>query len=177
MTINEFSVIAAALATYYPEKYPLNTQAKIELVFDAFKDLDYAITELVIKEFYRTEKWTPTVAEIRTRVFERVNPSLTKDYGDGWQQVCEAIRRYGFYRPEEAYESMDEITRQCVKRIGWSKLCMSENIDADRANFREMYKTISEREKKNVIAGDVLNNLISETAQKLRLEQKNGAIS
>ena len=40
----------------------------------------------------------------------------------------------------EALESMTEETRICVKRIGWQNICMSNNVSADRANFRMIYE-------------------------------------
>jgi vacuolar-type H+-ATPase subunit E/Vma4 len=49
----------------------------------------------------------------------------------------------------EALQSLDEITRKCVKRLGFQNLCTSENITADRANFRMIYEQESQRTKAN----------------------------
>lgn len=40
---------------------------------------------------------------------------------------------------------MDAITRECVKRLGWKDLCMSENQTADRANFRMIYEQVQRK--------------------------------
>lgn len=42
---------------------------------------------------------------------------------------------------------MDAITRQCVKRLGFQNLCTSENITADRANFRMIYEQEQKAQK------------------------------
>lgn len=73
----------------------------------------------------------------------------TPDWGNGWEQVENAIKIYGSYRQAEALESMDEITRDTVKRLGFYNLCMSENQTADRANFRMIYEQIAERKKRD----------------------------
>ena len=45
---------------------------------------------------------------------------------------------------------MSEDTRACVRRIGFQNICLSENITADRANFRMIYEAMS-REKKEML--------------------------
>ena len=52
------------------------------------------------------------------------------------------------YNEAEALESMDEITRQAVKRLGFKNLCLSESQMTDRANFRMIYEQVAERKKK-----------------------------
>jgi hypothetical protein len=71
--------------------------------------------------------------------------SLT--WGEAWEQVVMAIRRYGSYNPRDALESLDPLTRRCVKHLGYHELCMSENPTADRANFRMIFETLSQRKK------------------------------
>ena len=51
-----------------------------------------------------------------------------------------AIRFCGMYREEDALGRLDEITRKCVQRLGFKNLCTSENVTADRANFRMAYE-------------------------------------
>lgn len=61
-------------------------------------------------------------------------------FDEAWGVVQKAISRYGRERPQEAFETMDELTRTIVKNLGWTRLCCSENLTADRANFREAYE-------------------------------------
>ena len=44
-------------------------------------------------------------------------------------------------------ERLDDITRKCVKRLGFQNLCTSENVIADRANFRMAYEQEQKAEK------------------------------
>lgn len=57
-----------------------------------------------------------------------------------------AIRHFGSYREEEALESMSDLTRNVVRRLGFRNLCMSGNVTADRANFRAIYEQMAEKE-------------------------------
>ena len=44
---------------------------------------------------------------------------------------------------------MDAITRKCVRRLGFQSLCTSENITADRANFRMIYEQEQKAQKES----------------------------
>ena len=58
-----------------------------------------------------------------------------------------AVSRFGMYNQAEALESLDELTRKCTKRLGFGNICTSENITADRANFRMIYEQEANRKK------------------------------
>ena len=58
--------------------------------------------------------------------------------------VQNAISTYGWRNPEEAFAVFDELTLSVVKNLGWTRLCMSENPTADRANFRDAYQQKAE---------------------------------
>ena len=76
-----------------------------------------------------TNKFKPTVAELREIYTELVSPTIS-DWSEGWEQVSKAM------------ESFDEIIREVVKRLGFQNICLSENIVADRARFAEIYQAI-----------------------------------
>ena len=56
-------------------------------------------------------------------------------WGDAWEHVLKAVRFYGMYREEEALGTLDEATQNCVKRIGFKNICLSENIQNDMQIF------------------------------------------
>jgi hypothetical protein len=63
-------------------------------------------------------------------------------------------------------ESFDPITRQCVERLGFRNICMSENIAADRANFRMIFEQLAERKQKEQQMALPLKQLIQGIQQK-----------
>lgn len=147
MDKKEFSIFASALRTYYPREKLLPNEQAMELWYNQLKDISYNVAEATLNKWVAIEKWSPSIADIRQLATEMVSGEA-KDWGDGWEQVEKAIRFYGTYREAEALENMDEITRQTVKRLGFQNLCLSENAIADRANFRNIYEQIAERQKK-----------------------------
>lgn len=142
----EYAKFAMALKTYYPRESILPNEAAMDLWFIQLQDLDYKLAEAALNKWVATCRWSPTIADIREEA-ANISAGEIGDWADGWQQVQRAISRFGFYRPAEALESMDEITRKCVERLGFVNICTSDNMPADRANFRKIYEAYAEREK------------------------------
>lgn len=149
MDKHEFSLFAAALRTYYPRENILPNNQSMELWYMQLQDIPYKAAEAILFAWVATNKWSPAISDIREAATKMQNGFEESDWGTGWQQVIMAIRRFGFYQVDEAMESFDPITRECVRRIGFQNICLSDNITADRANFRMLYEQIYEREKKD----------------------------
>lgn len=159
MDKKEFSTFAMALKTFYPRENLLpNTQA-MELWFQQLQDIPYKVAEATLNKWVATNKWSPSIAEIREMSSSVTNGDIP-DWGDGWEQVLMAIRKFGTYRIPEAMESFDPITKQCVERLGFKNICMSENIAVDRANFRMIYEQIAERKHKEAQIPEKLSLMI-----------------
>lgn len=148
MNTKEFGTFAMALKTYYPKEQILPNEQAMELWFRELQDIPFNVAETVLRKWVSTNKWSPAISEIR-EMAATIQNGETPDWGEGWEQVLKAISKYGSYRPKEALESLDPLTRQCVERLGFRELCMSENITADRANFRMCYETLAKREQTN----------------------------
>lgn len=169
MTEKEFSFLALALISYYPkEKNFLPTDEAIELWYYQLKDIDYKVAEAAINKWAATNKWSPTIADIRETAASITLGELP-DWGEAWQEVTLAIKRFGSYRAGEALNSLSPLTRKAVERLGYMQLCASENIAADRANFRMIYEQLQQREKKQAQLPDGLKTLIAQMQQDNKL--------
>lgn len=173
MDKKEFSTFAMALRTYYPKEALLPNQQAMELWYRELCDIPYNVAEAGLRKWVVNNKWSPSIAEIR-EMTATVTQGEIPDWGEGWEKVLMAIRRYGSYREKEAMDSLDDITKQCVTRLGFKNICMSENIATDRANFRMIYEQLAERKKKQEQIPEKLLKMIQQIQeqQQLRLEGK-----
>lgn len=164
MDKQEFAKFAMALKTYYPKEGLLPNPQAMELWFRQLEDIPYQLAEIALNKWVATSKWSPSIAEIR-------ESALSVSYGDaplwsdGWEKVLSAIRIYGSYNEAQALASMDEITAETVRRMGFKEICHSENIVADRANFRLIFEQVAERKKKNDQLPDALTKMIASVRQ------------
>ena len=146
MNAQEFSTIAMAIRSAWPNaNLMLDDKAK-DVWYTMLADLDYNACLVAIKEHMSTCRFAPSIAELRERC-SNVTSVPVQSWGDAWEDVISAIRFCGMYREEEALQRMDAITRKCVKRLGFQNLCTSENITADRANFRMIYEQEQKTQK------------------------------
>ncbi len=167
MEKKEFAMIAAAMKTFYPKENLFPNSQAVELWYQRLKDIDYKVAETALNLWVETEIWPPKIAQLREKCAE-LSSGVQEDWSQGWEQVQKAIHYKGMYREQEALDSFDEITRQCVKRLGYQSLCISENVTADRANFRDVYKTLQERAKKEQNVSVLLKN----ASEKLKIGTK-----
>lgn len=164
MNKKEFSLFASALKTYYPKEKLLPNEQAMELWYQQLQDIPYKLAEVVLNKWVAIEKWSPSIADIRQQATELASGE-PKDWGDGWEQVERAIRYIGLYNEDEAMKSFDDITRQVVKRLGFVNLCLSENVAADRANFRMLYDQITNRQNQNNQLPERIRNVIQSIQQ------------
>ena len=157
MTKQEFATLVVAMQAMYGKDF-IGTEQALDVWYALLHDLDYQILSKVLQQYMLTNKFKPTVAELREIYTELVSPTIS-DWSKGWEQVSKAIGHCGMYQGKAAMESFDEITREVVKRLGFQNICLSENIVADRARFAEIYQAIKKRKRTEVNVESALPNL------------------
>lgn len=161
MTEAEFAKLAMAIREMYPQSGVLQTKAAMELWYQLLADLPYQEASAALSSYMVTNKWPPTVADIREGVTKRTTPELP-EWSEAWETVINAIGRWGMHREAEALESMPEIARQTVKRMGWQHICLSENIGVERATFRDIYIVIAKRKERDAQLPEALRITVTE---------------
>lgn len=171
VTKQEFATLVVAMQAMYGEDF-IGTEEALDVWYALLHDLDYHILSKALQQYMLTNKFKPTVAELRDIYTELVNPSIS-DWSEGWEKFSRAIGHYGMYQEQAAMESFDEVTREVVKRLGFQNICLSENIVADRARFAEIYQAIQRRKRTEVNIGSALPNLREMVQNRLaELDQK-----
>lgn len=166
MTAAEFGVFTAALKTYYPRENLLPTAEAASLWYNALQDLQYPALSAALGKWVSTEKWPPTIADLRSMCAE-VSAGALPDWGEAWAEVTKAVHRYGWSRPQEAFDSMTPGARAAAERLGWQQICESENPDTLRAQFRQVYEICSKREKEERQLPPALKDTIAKLAERL----------
>lgn len=139
MNKKEFSVIAVGLKAAYPRFSFLSTDDEMEFWYLMLKDIDYRIAENAAMEHISTSTFPPSIAELRKLCAERCTRAIPS-FDEAWGTVQKAISSCGRDQPDKAYAMMDEMTVSIVKNLGWNRICLSENPETNRANFRIAYE-------------------------------------
>ena len=147
MDKKEFATFVMALKTYYSKEEKLipNNEA-MQLWYKELSDIPFPVAEAALRKWVSTNKWSPSIAEIREMSANVQNGDIP-DWGEGWEEVQRAIRKHGMYNVKAAMDSFTPLTRQAVERLGFRNICVSENPMAERANFRQCYEILAKREQ------------------------------
>jgi hypothetical protein len=142
----------------------------MELWYMQLCDIDYQIMTTALNKWVATNKWAPTIADLRESAYTITDPGIP-DWDAAYETVRKNIRKYGFYNAEDGLAELSGVTLETVKRIGYTNMCLSDNPTATRANFREIYNRLAERARSEARMPAGLLNAIK-TA---RLSMKEGA--
>ncbi len=152
MDRGQFMEMVAVIKSCYPRDNLLSIDKVIEVWYRQLEDLDYAIAMTALNKWIATEKWPPTIADIRT-LYVDIKQGVDPDaWSKAWEAVNKMIQKYGYYRPEEAYNeirNIDPLAEEALHRLGYCHVCTSENQVSERANFREIYLQLSKRQRED----------------------------
>ena len=130
-------------ADFLPDGYA------VQMWYRLLRDLTYEQCAVAVERYAILNKFPPTIAEIREQAV--LIQTDAGDWSEGWREVLKAVGRFGQYREEEALASMNGITAEAVRRLGWKQICRAEQdeLTAIRANFRMIYEQAKATEKEN----------------------------
>lgn len=170
MTRDEFKKFFAYISAVTTDTNP--SAAKVQVYWDALNDLNFDVAMIAAKKIIATleSPFLPMPAIIRKAVVEITQPPVLTA-GEAYEKVLKAINRFGSYKETEALESLDLITRKATQAIGWKSLCLSEEPDVVRGQWRKAYEAIAQREQAEAKVPQSLKELTSRLGEKMSLPE------
>lgn len=151
MTREEFGKVAAILKAAYEKDKFLSQRETMEVWYMLLKDMPYEVAKESAVRHMRTCKFPPTPAEIIGQAVDAIMPEQ-ENWSCEWENVQKLISKYGIWDEQAALAEMKPMTQIVVKRLGFKSLCLSENVMADRANFRTIYEQEQNRMRNKSIS-------------------------
>lgn len=134
----------------------------------ALSDISYDVAEKALLKVLSTSKFFPTIADLRDAATQITQPR-TLDAMEAWGLINEAIRKFGYYRQAEAVDFLPNEVAEMVKRFTWRELCLSENVETLRAQFRMAWETQSKRRNELKALPTEIRLMIEDTAKGMKL--------
>ena len=125
--------------------------ARMRLYVEMLSDIPPSILEVAVKKLIMTNKFLPSIAEIRETAYGikgMISGTAAPDESEAWGEVIKAIRSVGYYgKPKFSHEAITV----AVNNIGWQDICMTTNdgMNTLRAQFRRAYQLAAQRQKDN----------------------------
>ena len=180
MTEKETVQILATLQTAYPGFYrnmaPQQLADARQLWLYHFDSHEYQTVWAAVNRLIatRTETWPPTIGEVNQAIFEMQNPDVLSPM-EAWYLVRKAIPHCGYYSMRE-YEKLPEQVKRAVKPEQMREWALDEHFNEGVAssNFMKNYREMQNREKQDRMIPENVRQLISQVADRMKLEEGNG---
>lgn len=167
MTAEEFLKAMKILVLAYDKEMP---QEQLNAWYPFFAKDDYTVFKKSVTRIISTNKFFPSIAELKEEIARVANPPLQGNADDAWESVLLAVRKYGYYNPKEAMESLNPMTQRTVRLLGgFQRICVSEDGDWLRKNFKALYEEASGHAQRvaQITNGALTNEELATKAQML----------
>lgn len=125
--------------------------ARMRLYVEMLSDIPPQILEAAVKKLIMTNKFLPSIAEIRETAYGikgTISGTAAPDESEAWGEVIKAIQSVGYYgKPKFSHEAITA----AVNNIGWQDICTTPNEGTNtlRSQFRRAYQLAAQRQKDN----------------------------
>ena len=164
MTYDETGTMLAMLTTVYTDRLmPKIDDKAIRVWAQLLADLDYRQVQAAVAAWMTTERFPPTIADIRGRVTQVDAP----EPGEAWGLIKRAVALYGERERDVAAFLPPDVWAVCRQR-GWSHYClMDEREEATNyAQFRDAYRTECRRAQERAQIPANVQRMLSGVGQK-----------
>lgn len=142
MTWTQFRNSLAVLLAAFPNLKP--DEATLKVWFALLKDLSAGSLERAVLAFCQMQREIYPGTNVVACLRELAHPDAAQSAMEAWGEVRAAIRQYGEYQtPQFSHPRIAKM----VECLGWRTLCLSENIEIERAHFLKGYDQLAGRER------------------------------
>lgn len=149
MTREEFKTLVKGMKAVYAQPTFIPDQDAFNVWFELLKDIPYQQANVAIQKYMLTEKFPPTIADIRekaTQIVESVDSSMSEL--EAWSLVRKAVRNSGYHSVKE-FEKLPEACQRAVGSAAnlkeWA-LMDSERVETvEQSHFIRNYRTTVQR--------------------------------
>lgn len=186
MTVKEFGFLADAIKTYFPRDNVLPTENAMRLWYSELKDIPYQLAHTALRKYVSTNKFAPTIADIREQVAE-LNRRDEEEINEtaAWSLVLKAIRRSTYYSEEEFVKLPATVQRAVASPKQLREWATLEDVDGKtltviQSNFQRTFRVEQQREReRNKLSPDVMklmrplnNPQIEDKPKELSIEEQ-----
>lgn len=148
-------------------------QIMIETWYECLQDIDYKLVQGAIKKSIMQSSYPPTVADIRKRAYEIINPN-EKTAIDAWNEAYKMICNSGYMTKEEFDKHSPEVKRffgsvRQVKELGMTDIETTNTVV--KGQFLKQYEKIVENKREQVMMPKQIQDLSKLLAEKMSVKE------
>lgn len=166
MEREEFRTLVKGMKAVYPQPTFIPDKDAFDVWYGLLKDLPYEVASVAIQKHMLTEKFPPTIADIRSKAGEITAPQH-EEMGEleAWALVYKAICNSG-YHAEEEFAKLPEACQIAVGKPAnlkeWGMMDISQVSSVQQSHFVRNYRAAVQRMKEEAKIPESVRRRISE---------------
>ena len=159
MTKAEVAAVIKMVVASYPNYDKFRDRTEVENTVNLwavmFSDDSRDIVTLAVKRHIATNKWPPSIAEIREIIAQIQHPELVPP-DTAWSAVADLLYSEGEYFSGDLYKRLPPLVARVVETIGWRTLWemgrgYTNKPGMNRVAFLQLYTPAYERAKRDAM--------------------------
>lgn len=177
MEREQFKVLVKAMKAVYAQPTFIPDQDAFNVWFALLGDLPYKQAELAVQKHMATEKFPPTIADIREKAEQITSVKETEmSELEAWAIVRKAIGRSNYYAEEE-FEKLPEACKMAVGNPSnlreWAMMDSDQVGTVEQSHFVRNYRTAMQRIKEDRRMPEKVRTAIEEVKkQQMQIEDR-----
>ena len=155
------------------QKDKLQKQLMINTWQECLGDLDYKIVLQAVKKTIIESPYPPTIHEIRKNAIELINPGTKRTAIEAWNEAYKMICNGAYMTQEQFNEHSTEVKKffGSPAQVKAYATNVDFNMDVVRSNFLKQYELIVDRENKQKLLPQKMQDFIGQLAEKMSVKQ------
>lgn len=180
MEREEFKTLVKGMKAVYAQPTFIPDQDAFNVWYELLKDLQYKHLSVAIQKYMLTEKFPPTIADLRSKTSEITEPDIeSMSELEAWAIVRKAIGNSG-YHSEEEFKKLPEACQIAVGSPAnlreWALMDSEQVGTVEQSHFIRNYRTAVKRISEDRKIPSNIRALISEIKEEKRVEAIEGTI-
>lgn len=166
MTKEEFKVLVKGMKSVYAQPTFIPDNDAFNVWYELLKDIDYKTCAIAIQTYMSTEKFPPTIADIRAKV--NINPEQITE-AEAWDMVRKAISNSS-YNSEKEFGRLPEEVKRAVGSPSQLRVWATDtefNDSVVQSNFMRSYREMNKRAEEVARLPKRIRTMIAGTTQKM----------
>ena len=143
ISLEDFRTIMRGLIAAYPRDNFIPNEFTFNFWYAALHDLDYVTLKKAAQAYVMTEKFPPTIADIRRLACDMVLPA-DEIAAEEWNRLMKALGQAGSPDAVERWKKLPEVTREIVGGFSefreWSLLPATDLMTVQRPMFIKRFE-------------------------------------
>lgn len=163
MERDEFKILVKGMKAVYAQPTFLPDKDAFDVWYELLKDIPYKVANVAIQKYMLTEKFPPTIADIREKASSLMTADTSISELEAWALVRKAIGRSG-YHAEEEFAKLPKAIQRAVGNPAnlreWSMMETKTVETVEQSHFISTYRTVVKRMNEDAKLPTSVKNLI-----------------